>query len=265
VEGTLLDVLLRQHPELDEREARGRILRGDVLVGDTRLTRPGARVPPDASIHLRLRPRFVSRAGEKLDAALERLAMDVRDRTIIDAGSATGGFTDCLLARGAALVYSVDVGRSLLAWRLRRDPRVRVMERTNVMSLDAASLVPCPDGAVCDLSFRSILGAASHLVALAREGWLLALVKPQFEWRQPSPGFRGVVQEPEVVLSILADLAASLFDGGLAVTAVCPSPVRGRKGNREFFFLICRSDPALGAPQVLAPGRLSEAVREGLA
>ncbi len=258
---TLLAELLRRHPELDEREARGRILSGDVIVGDVPLTKPGAPFRDDMPMTLKPRPRFVSRAGEKLDAALDRLAVDVRQRTVIDAGSATGGFTDCLLARGAALVYSVDVGRSLLAWKLRCDPRVRLLERTNVMSLERGSLAPTPHGAVCDLAFRSILGAASHLIGLTQEGWLLALVKPQFEWREPPPGFRGVVHGEPETLEILSRLVRELGREGLAVQGACPSPVRGRKGNREFFFLIRRgSDGGAGTPV-----GLSEIVREGLA
>lgn len=240
---SLLEELLRRHPELDEREARGRILRGDVAVGGERMTKPGYRVAEDEPIVVRPRPRFVSRAGEKLEDALCRLELDVRGKVMIDAGSSTGGFTDCLLARGAAAVHCVDVGRGQLAWRLRRDPRVRVLEGTNVMDLRAAELTPPPHAAVCDLSFRSIRGAASHLVSLTSESWLLALVKPQFEWSRPPDSFRGVVRGEVALAGILDEVAADLAREGLVVAARCPSALPGRKGNREWFYLIRRARP----------------------
>ena len=259
---SLLQELLRRNPELDEREARGRIMRGDVLVGDLPVTKPGVRVRPDQQITLKSRPRFVSRAGEKLDAALGRLGVHVEGKVLLDAGSSTGGFTDCLLARGASLVFSVDVGRNQIAWRLRQDPRVRVMEETNVMNLRAELFSPAPHGAVCDLSFRSIRRAASVLVGIAAEGWLVALVKPQFEWKRPRDDFRGVVQGERDLEEILSALARDLVGEGLVVDGACPSSVPGRKGNREFFFLIRRSPS--GAFPPLPEELLSSIVAEGI-
>lgn len=257
---TLLEELLRQHPEMTEREARGRIMRGDVLLGTVAATKVGMSVDGGAPLSLRPARVYASRGGTKLASALLRLGLPVDGKCMIDAGSSTGGFTDCLLRHGARHVYAVDVGKNQLAWRLRQDPRVTVLEGTNVMDLEPDRLPFRPDGSVCDLSFRSIRGASTHLVGLVAERWLLALVKPQFEWREPAPGFRGVVKDGGETLSILTGLVADLGEAGLSVVAACGSGLPGRRGNREFFFLIrgdCRC--ALGAAD------LEAAVREGLA
>lgn len=245
----LLEALLANHPELDPREARGRILRGDVLVDGERLTKPGFAVDPEAVIVLKPRPRYVSRAGEKLAGALDQLELEVSGRVFVDAGCSTGGFTDCLLTRGARAVHAVDVGRGQLAWKLRTDPRVHVREGTNVMSLSAATLDPPADAAVCDLSFRSVLGAVSHLLGLVREGWVLALVKPQFEWDGSPEEFDGVVRDAARIERILGRVREGLEREGLTVAGVAPSVLPGRRGNRECFYLIRRVS---GTAQCLA-------------
>lgn len=258
---TLLEELLRQHPEMDEREARGRIMRGDVLIGTSEAAKPG--MPVREGVELRLRParRFVSRAGLKLEEAIGRLGIEVEGTTVIDAGSSTGGFTDCLLRHGAARVYSVDVGVNQLAWKLRCDPRVTLLEGTNVTSLCPASFPAAPDWAVCDLSFRSIRGAARHLVELVSRRRLLALVKPQFEWTDAPPSFRGVVPA-EALPAILSALVTDLAREGLAVEAMHASALAGRRGNREFFFLLGRSTGDRGG---CGEAELRAALGEGLA
>jgi 23S rRNA (cytidine1920-2'-O)/16S rRNA (cytidine1409-2'-O)-methyltransferase len=257
---TLLEELMRRHPEMTEREARGRIMRGDVLLGTEGATKAGMRVSEGVPLTLRPSRPYASRGGSKLAAALTRLGIAVEGKCMIDAGSSTGGFTDCLLRRGASHVYAVDVGRNQLSWRLRQDPRVSVLEGTNVMDLGPSHLRLRPDGSVCDLSFRSIRGASSRLVSLVTEHWLLALVKPQYEWRLPAPGFRGVVRDGADTLAILTGLAADLREEGLSVVAACGSGLPGRRGNREFFFLI-RGD----GPSAVGAAELESAVREGLA
>jgi 23S rRNA (cytidine1920-2'-O)/16S rRNA (cytidine1409-2'-O)-methyltransferase len=256
---TLLEELLRQHPEMEERAARGRIMRGDVLIGTSEVAKPGMRVLEGVELRLRPARRFVSRAGLKLEGAMAGLGIEVRGKTVIDAGSSTGGFTDCLLRHGAARVYSVDVGRNQLAWSLRTDPRVTVLEGTNVMVLGPGSFSTRPELAVCDISFRSIRGAAAHLVDLVSDGSLLALVKPQFEWRDPPPGFRGVVAAGDL-MPVLSALLSDLGDEGLAVEAVCASALAGRRGNREFFFLISRGGRGRAA---CGEAELQAALREG--
>jgi 23S rRNA (cytidine1920-2'-O)/16S rRNA (cytidine1409-2'-O)-methyltransferase len=158
----------------------------------------------------------------------------------IDAGCSTGGFTDCLLQHGAPLVYAVDVGEGQLDWRLRRDPRVKTMEGTNIMSLRRADLDPLPARAVADLSFRSLQGAARQILELTSEGWGIFLVKPQFELRQPLAGFHGVLRDPDAIRATVEGLLQRLAVEGVGVEKGIPSPISGRKGNREFLLLLRR-------------------------
>jgi 23S rRNA (cytidine1920-2'-O)/16S rRNA (cytidine1409-2'-O)-methyltransferase len=234
----LIDLLKNLHPAQGEQELRARILRGHVSVNGVKVVKPGTPVAADAPVELRPPAAFVSRGGEKLAAAIDAWGVDCRGAGWIDAGSSTGGFTDCLLQRGAGLVYAVDVGEGQLDWRLRGDPRVRPLERTNVMRLRAADLDPRPGRAVADLSFRSLQGAARHILGLTIEGWGIFLVKPQFEMRHPVDDFRGVVRDPGTLRVIIIDLINRLAAEGVHVEKAIPSPIVGRKGNREFLFLL---------------------------
>ena len=233
---SLLDAVRRLCPEADERELVGWILRGSVLVNERRVTSPKALIPASDTLRVTEGRRYASRGGDKLAAALEAWNVDVTGRVLIDAGSSTGGFTDCLLRRGASRVYCVDVGYSLLDFELRRNPATTVMERTNVMHLCAGDLDPQPDAAVCDLSFRSLRGAARHLLDLVDPGWVIALVKPQFERLRDSGSlaFRGVVESAAERRAILVKLFADLAGEGVHAARVLRSPVRGRRGNTEY-------------------------------
>ena len=235
---SLIDLLKTLHPEHSEQELRARILRGHVSVGGVKVVKPGTPVAADAPVELRPAAAFVSRGGEKLAAAIDAWRVDCHGAGWIDAGSSTGGFTDCLLQRGAGLVYAVDVGEGQLDWRLRGDPRVRPMERTNIMSLKPADLDPPPGRAVADLSFRSLQGAARHILGLTIEGWGIFLVKPQFELRYPDDDFHGVVRDTRTLRLILLDLVNRLGAEGVQVEKGIQSPIAGRKGNREFLFLL---------------------------
>lgn len=253
---SLIDLLRSRFPQKTEKELRAAILRGHVTVEERVVLKAGTPVAPEASLGLRPAPAYVSRGGEKLAAALAAWAIDCSGSAWIDAGCSAGGFTDCLLQHGAPLVYAVDVGEGQLDWRLRTDSRVRTMERTNIMRLGPADFRPVPGRAVADLSFRSLQGAARHILGLTSEGWGIFLVKPQFELRQrPPDGFRGVVRDPEVARGVVRGLAERLAAEGVAVRRAIPSPIAGRRGNREFLFLL---ELAAGAP----PG--SEAVISGL-
>ena len=182
-------------------------------------------------------PRFVSRGGEKLDAALERFGIDVAGRTALDAGSSTGGFTDCLLQRGAARVVAVDVGRGQLDLRLRRDPRVVVMERTNVRHLSPATLGDQGfDIVTADLAFVSLRTVASVLVGLAAPGAdLVALVKPQFEaGRVEASRGRGVIRDPGVWARAVVGVRDAFAAAGAAMMGLMRSPLLGAEGNVEF-------------------------------
>ena len=235
----LVELLCRLSPDLDKSENLARILCGEILVNGERVRDPRTLVFIDSAVEFKKKRRFVSRGGEKLDPVLKRWNIQVEGLTFIDAGSSRGGFTDCLLQRGARHVYAVDVGYNQLDYHLRRDGRVDVLERTNVMSLEPKHFKTRPDAAVMDLSFRSARNAAFHLLSLLREqGWVLGLIKPQYEWNNPSRDFRGVVQNKEQLQEILIRILEDLWQEGSFVQNVCRSPLSGRKGNQEFFFLI---------------------------
>ena len=239
---TLLDRLCELGPERAREHWYAAIMCGEVMVDGERVREPGRRIGAAAAVTLRPEPPLASRAGYKLRHALREFQVPVAGRVILDGGAATGGFTDCLLRHGARHVHCVDVAAGALAHRLRQDPRTTVHERTNVMELRPADLCPPPDGAVCDLSFRSLRGAAARLLALTRERWLIALIKPQFELaaasRPPPPGFDGRVVGEAAVAAIVARLAADLAAEGVTLVRSTPSPLRGRRGNREVLALL---------------------------
>lgn len=231
---------------------------GQVLVSGAIATKASRLVAPDEPIELRSPPRFVSRGGLKLDAALERFGVGVAGRRCLDAGSSTGGFTDCLLERGAAEVVAVDVGRGQLDARLRADPRVRVLEGVNARTL-APALVGAPVEVVtADLSFISLAAVAPALTAVATpDAEFVFLVKPQFEAGPDRVGRGGVVRDPAVHRDVLARVVGDLAGAGLAVTGVMPSPLRGAEGNVEFLAHLRR-----GATPGVGPADLDAAVAE---
>jgi 23S rRNA (cytidine1920-2'-O)/16S rRNA (cytidine1409-2'-O)-methyltransferase len=227
---------------------------GLVLVSGSVATRGSRLVDPAEPVAVSGPPRrFVSRGGEKLEAALDRFAIDVRGRLALDAGASTGGFTDCLLQRGAAQVVAVDVGRAQLHQRLRHDSRVVCLERTNIRAATLADLGGTPfDVVVADLSFISLRTVALALAGLARPGGdLVVLVKPQFEAGrlQVSRG-RGVIRDPEVWSRALRDVIAALRAAGTTMMGVMVSPLRGADGNVEFFAHLNAGMPASGVEDV---------------
>ena len=206
--------------------------------------------------------RFVSRGGEKLDAALDTFEIDVRGRRALDAGASTGGFTDCLLQRGATGVVAVDVGRGQLDAGLRADPRVTVRERCNVRHLGADDIGGPVDIVTADLSFISLRTVMARLAGCTAPGGdLVLLVKPQFEAgrREASRG-RGVVRDPEVWRRVLAEVAASASEHGLVPAGVAQSPLRGAAGNVEFF-LHCRRNETAGAADFVLHSAIDAAVQ----
>jgi 23S rRNA (cytidine1920-2'-O)/16S rRNA (cytidine1409-2'-O)-methyltransferase len=210
---------------------------GRVLVGGAPASTPARQVDGAEAIALLAAdgPEFVSRGGHKLATALDAFSVDVTGRTAVDVGSSTGGFTDCLLQRGAAQVFAVDMGRSQLAWSLRSDDRVTVMEQTNVRDLGAGSLSPVPDLCVADLSFVSLRTAVPNLLAItSAEAEFVLLVKPQYEAGRARVGRRGIVRDPAVHAAVLREVVDGLASGGLGVVALAPSPLRGADGNIEF-------------------------------
>ena len=214
-------------------QAQGIIRAGKVRLGDQVIDKPGFKVAVDAPISVAARRRFVSRGGEKLDAALTRFKLDVSEYTTADIGASTGGFTDCLLQRGAARVYAIDVGYGQFAWRLRNDPRVVVMERTNARHVkELPELVDLIAADVSFISLRHILPVGTRW--LKPRGQVVALVKPQFEAAKSEVKKGGVVYDPKVhrrVLERVTDAAAELR---LTLRGLMPSPLKGPAGNTEF-------------------------------
>ena len=235
-----LDQLMVQRGLAETRaRAQALIMAGLVRVDGQVTDKPGTRVPADAQVTVEQGLPYVSRGGVKLAAGLDAFGLDPRGQVVADVGASTGGFTDCLLQRGASRVYAIDVGYGQLAWSLRTDPRVVVMERTNVRYLQ--SLPEPVDLVTIDVSFISlalVLPVVAHWLKPA--GQVVAQVKPQFEVGRGEVGRGGVVRKPEqhqAVLAQVADLAESL---GLRLEGVEPSPIAGPAGNREFLVRLVR-------------------------
>ena len=221
---------------MTRKDHYARILCGEIYVEGQCVRDPQQPVGAKAFIEYRPRRRYVSRGGEKLAGVLDRWQITVRGKSFIDAGASTGGFTDCLLQRGAVRVIAIEAGGNQLDYHLRRDPRVRVLENTNIMRV--RSLPFEPEAAVADLSLRSLRKAAVHILSLVSEKWLIALVKPQYEWHEPPADFDGVVAEGPALQEILAKLLQDLQGEGAFVSKLTASQLPGKKGNREFFCLL---------------------------
>jgi 23S rRNA (cytidine1920-2'-O)/16S rRNA (cytidine1409-2'-O)-methyltransferase len=210
-------------------------MEGRVRVAGEPAGKAGQRVRDDAQITIDAPRRFVSRGGEKLEAALDGFTIDVHGLRALDVGASTGGFTDCLLQRGIAEVTAVDVGYGQLDWRLRNDPRVTVIERTNFRHLPDDAFVQPFDLIVIDTSFislRTILARAAGY--LAQAGRVVALVKPQFEAGRDRLGSKGVVRDPAVHRAVLREVRDAAGALGLPMAALIASPLLGPAGNREF-------------------------------
>jgi 23S rRNA (cytidine1920-2'-O)/16S rRNA (cytidine1409-2'-O)-methyltransferase len=220
---------------------------GRVLVAGSRAVAPARLVDPAEPIQLQgFASRFVSRGGEKLAAALDRFSVPVSGRRALDLGASTGGFTDCLLQAGAATVIAVDVGRGQLAWSLRTDARVTVLERTNARSLEPQQIGGAVDVAVADLSFISIVTVAPALVRCAKPDTdFVVLVKPQFEAGRARVGKGGIVRDPDVHCAVLRAVSVGLQSAGLFIVDIMVSPVRGADGNVEFLARCDQTGPSL--------------------
>lgn len=231
-----LDLLLVERGLAESREqARRLIMAGDVLVDERVSDKPGRSVAVDVALRVRAPLPYVSRGGQKLAAALAAFSVSVAGISAVDVGAATGGFTDCLLQHGAGRVYAIDVGYGQLAWKIRSDPRVVVLERTNIRHLQTLPDGAQADLAVIDASFISLtLVLPSTLRLLTPAGQVIALIKPQFEAGKEDVGKGGVVRDPRIHRRVLEEIW-SLADGlGLCVAGLIPSPLLGPAGNVEF-------------------------------
>ncbi len=247
--GVRLDRLLVERGLLpDLRSAGAWILARRVRVNGAFELQPGARVPPDADLEIpELEQRYVSRGGEKLEAALAKLAADPRGLTVLDAGASTGGFTDCLLQHGAARVYAVDVGFGQLRGKLASDPRVVSLERTNIAELDARRFDPPLQMAVVDLSYLSLTAAIPQLARLFPSRVLMVcLLKPLFEGI-PERDRRSFERFPP----IFGRIRGCCETGGLRLTGVCASPILGSRGTVEFFVRVESHAQGRGAEDAL--------------
>jgi 23S rRNA (cytidine1920-2'-O)/16S rRNA (cytidine1409-2'-O)-methyltransferase len=216
--------------------AQALILSGNVFVGDRRVAKAGDLLAEDAVLTVKGRDHpWVSRGGIKLAHGLEQFDFDVTGATAIDVGSSTGGFTDVLLTNGAAKVFAVDVGTNQLAWKLRQDPRVVVMEQTNARLLSREMISDVIDMVVCDASFIGLAKVLGPALALARPGAnLVALVKPQFEAGRGEVGKGGVVRDPAIHARVCDEATAWVSAQGWAIAGLTQSPITGPEGNVEF-------------------------------
>ncbi|MBV8331371.1 MAG: TlyA family RNA methyltransferase [Candidatus Eremiobacteraeota bacterium] len=246
-----LDTAVSEREGITRSQARSLIMEGRVRVDGTAVTKAGQLVRSDAAVEVDVPRRFVSRGGEKLERALAAFAIDVTGETALDVGASTGGFTDCLLQRGAARVVALDVGYGQLDWKLRNDPRVVVMERTNFRLLPDDAFPGGFDLVVVDASFISLITILRRAVAYVRPaGRIVALVKPQFEAGRSRLGRGGVVRDPDVHRAVLREVRDAAGALGLAAVDAVPSPLLGPAGNREFLMLLRREGDPLGDARI---------------
>jgi 23S rRNA (cytidine1920-2'-O)/16S rRNA (cytidine1409-2'-O)-methyltransferase len=232
-----LDVVLVEQGLFPSREqARRAIMAGEVKLGTDVLAKASALVPPDAELSVTTPPKYVGRGGVKLEGALDHFEVNPAGATALDIGASTGGFTDCLLQRGAVKVYAIDVGHGQLAWKIRQDPRVIVREHLNARSLTRADIPEPIDLCVIDVSFISltlILPNAFELITPT--GVILALIKPQFELQAEDVGRGGIVADPALHEKAKRKIADFVTADGHVVTGIAPSQITGTDGNQEFF------------------------------
>jgi len=259
-----VDVLLVNGGLAASREEASRlILAGKVRTAGSRVEKPGTLLPVEAPLEV-VGPAhpFVSRGGVKLRHALEVFRLDPRGRVCLDIGASTGGFTDCLLQAGAGAVIAVDVGYGQLAARLRNDPRVHLLERTNVRYLDGSRLPVRPNLATIDVSFISLAQVLPVVVGLLDPpGEIVALVKPQFEVGKGQVGKRGVVRDPAQHRAVLERVVRLATDLGLSVFGVTASPILGPMGNREFLMYLAAGGAGLDVSRLVDAALASAGAR----
>ena len=235
-----LDVVLVEQGLFESREqAKRAVMAGEVRLGDQVLNKSSIQVPHDAELSVTGPPKYVGRGGLKLEGALDHFSVDPTGVIALDIGASTGGFTDCLLQRGAAKVYAIDVGHGQLAWKIRNDPRVDAREHLNARHLTRAD-IPEPIGlCVIDVSFISLtLILPNAFELLSPTGVILALIKPQFELAREDVGRGGIVSDPALHEKAQRKVASFVEEQGHTVTGLTPSPITGTDGNQEFFLCV---------------------------
>lgn len=240
-----LDVLLVERGLHESRQrAQAAIMSGEVFVGGQRVDKPGTAVAEDAEVEVRgAALAYVSRGGLKLEKAMATFPIDLTGAVCTDIGASTGGFTDCMLQNGAARVYAVDVGYGQLAWKLRSDPRVVCLERTNARYLTSEQIPEPLDFASIDVSFISLKLIFPALHGLLKEnGHVACLIKPQFEAGREKVGKKGVVRDPKVHLEVLEHFLEHAKESNFTVLGITYSPIRGPEGNIEYLGYLEKSD-----------------------
>jgi len=237
-----LDLLVHEKfPQYSRRQIQSWIMQGKVQVDDRVITKSGTPVASDACINLIVKePKYVSRAGLKMEKALDHFTIDVEGLTVLDAGLSTGGFTDCLLGRGVKKVYGVDVGYGQVHEKIRNDPRVIIMERTNLRALRTVG--ERVDLVTLDLSFISILKVMDAVLSLLKDdGQLITLIKPQFEAQRKDVGRGGIIKDPKVHDAVVERVTNGIKERGFTLVGVVESPITGASGNKEFLAYFKRS------------------------
>jgi 23S rRNA (cytidine1920-2'-O)/16S rRNA (cytidine1409-2'-O)-methyltransferase len=240
-----IDKLLMERGIVQSRErARALIMTGKVMVGGRIIDKPGTQIEFEATLQIQGEDQpYVSRGGIKLEGALDEFGVDPRGMVVMDVGASTGGFTDCVLQRGARRVYAIDVGYGQLAWKLQRDPRVVNLERRNIRYLKREEVQEGVDLILIDTSFISIEKFLSHLLGFLKKGGILiSLIKPQFEVGKGEAGKGGVVREATLHQKVIERISKFSQELGLKVLQVTESPLLGPKGNKEFFIYLKRED-----------------------
>lgn len=230
-----LDVkLLELYPAYSRRQIQSWIMQGKVIVNDAVITKNGILIPDDARIILNIEePKYVSRAGFKLEKALDHFNIDVTNLVAMDAGLSTGGFADCLLQRGIQKIYGIDVGYGQVHEKIRNDPRVVVMERTNLR--EVRDLGEKVDLVTLDLSFISVLKVMEAINSVMKEdGQLIVLIKPQFEAQKGQVGRGGIIKDPAIHQSVIEHVTKGVQAAGFSCLGVIDSPIEGATGNKEF-------------------------------
>ncbi|HBV96853.1 MAG: hypothetical protein JL50_15270 [Peptococcaceae bacterium BICA1-7] len=240
-----IDTILHEKGFFESRErARAAIMAGSVRVDGQLADKPGMKVRTDATLEVAGGLPYVSRGGFKLEKALSAFNIDLKGKTVLDVGASTGGFTDCSLQNGAAMVYAVDVGYGQLAWKLRSDPRVVTLERTNIKNLQSDKLGKKPDFITIDVSFISlgkIMPAIAGLTEEKSRG--IALIKPQFEAGRDKVGKKGVVKDPGTHREVIKNVCTMIVANGWSVLGLDFSPVKGPEGNIEYLLHFDFSEP----------------------
>lgn len=233
-----VDTLMAERGLAESRaKAQALILAGKVTVEGKAAVKPGSLIDEESAINVAEPPPFVGRGGIKLDYALDQFQLDVTGKVAADIGASTGGFTDCLLKRGAKRVYAIDVGYGQLDYRLQKDPRVVVMDRINVRY--PLSMPEKVDLATIDLSFISVEKVLPAVAQSVKEGGcLVVLIKPQFEARREEVGKRGIIKQPELHARVLGRFITWAVNHGFRLQGLVPSPILGASGNKEFFVLV---------------------------